>query len=185
MDESYNTIPKYREQLKSLSGVDILDKSGQFRATYDIIKDLSDVWGTLDSQAQAAITTMVAGVRQQNVFGSLLSQFKEAEGVMAALPNAGGAMAEAYTTYSDSVEAAVNRIDTAFQSLSTTLVSSGAATGFIDFGAGVVNVLNGIVSAIGPLSTAIAGFGIYKLIKNFGEPKSTGFMVPIYGKEAA
>lgn len=61
LEDDYNTIPKYREQLMSLSGVDILDGAGQFRATYDIISDLADVWGTLDSQAQAAITTMVAG----------------------------------------------------------------------------------------------------------------------------
>lgn len=61
LEDDYNTIPKYREQLMALSGVDILDGAGQFRATYDIISDLADVWGTLDSQARAAITTMVAG----------------------------------------------------------------------------------------------------------------------------
>jgi len=159
LDESYNTIPKYREQLLALSGVDILDNAGEFRSTYDIIKDLSKVWADLNSQEQAGITNMIAGVRQQNVFASLLNEFGEAEKIMSSIDDSGGAMTDAYETYSSSIEAAINRIDTAFQKLSSDTLDSKFASGFIDAGAGVLNVLDGIVTQLGIIPTLSAGVG--------------------------
>ena len=64
LDSSYDTIPKYRERLMALSGVDILDNAGEFRSTYDIISDLADKWQELSSTEQAAVTTMIAGKQQ-------------------------------------------------------------------------------------------------------------------------
>lgn len=62
LDENWNTTAKYRETLLGLSGVDILDATGKgFRSTYDILKDLADVWSELDDIQRASITTMIAG----------------------------------------------------------------------------------------------------------------------------
>lgn len=168
LDEAYNTIPKYREKLMAISGVDILDGVGDFRSTYDIINDLADVWSTLDDQSQAAITNMVAGVRQTNVFGSLVNEFGEAEKIMSSIDDSGGAMSSAYETYSSSIEAAINRIDTAFQKLSSDSLNSDFASGFINSGTAVLDILDGMVSQLGVIPTLAAGAGAVLGFNNQG-----------------
>lgn len=168
LDEAYNTIPKYREKLLALSGVDILDGVGEFRSTYDIISDISDVWKTLDSQAQSAITTMVAGVRQTNVFNSLVSEFGEAEKIMSSIDDSGGAMSGAYETYSASIEAAINRIDTAFQKLSSDTLDSNFASGFLDAGTSILNILDQMVTKLGLIPTLAGGVGAVLGFNNQG-----------------
>jgi len=159
LDSSYDTIPKYRERLMALSGVDILDNAGEFRSTYDIISDLADKWQELSSTEQAAVTTMIAGVRQQNVFSSLIQEFGEAEKVMSTIDDSGGAMSSAYEIYSSSIEAAINRIDTAFQKLSSDTLDSNFASGIIDAGAGILTLLDSVIEKIGVLPTLLGSIG--------------------------
>lgn len=56
-------------------------------------------------------------------------------------------MSSAYETYSSSIEAAINRIDTAFQKLSSDLISSGATTGIIDFGTTILDIFDAIIDS--------------------------------------
>lgn len=52
-DDLVNALTEYN--------VKITDVNGEFRSTYDIIKDIAAVWDTLDSKSQAALTEKLAG----------------------------------------------------------------------------------------------------------------------------
>ena len=39
-----------------------------FKSTYQIVRELSSVWGDVSDKAQSDITRLVAGVRQGNAF---------------------------------------------------------------------------------------------------------------------
>lgn len=52
-DDLVNALTKYN--------VKITDVNGEFRSTYDIIKDIAAIWDTLDSKSQAALTEKLAG----------------------------------------------------------------------------------------------------------------------------
>lgn len=54
-DDLVNALTKYN--------VKITDVNGEFRSTYDIIKDIAAIWDTLDSKSQAALTEKLAGKR--------------------------------------------------------------------------------------------------------------------------
>ena len=63
LGESIETA-KYQEALDVLTKYKVaLTENGEYRATYDILKDLSAVWGELSNMEQAAIAEQLAGKR--------------------------------------------------------------------------------------------------------------------------
>lgn len=60
-DGMAESVSKLREELIQLSGVDIMLDDETFKSTYDIIVELSKVWGTLTDIARANIIEKIAG----------------------------------------------------------------------------------------------------------------------------
>ena len=150
LDEKYNTVAKYRQELLGLTGVDILDETGKnFRATYDILKDLADVWGTLNSTQQAAVTTMLAGTRQQDIFVSLMKNFPSAEEAMAGMDDAAGLMDEKFKAVEDSIGGSLSELSNAWSKFSNTLLNSGDVTAFIKMITGIVKALTSLTKVFG------------------------------------
>lgn len=105
--------------------------------------------------------------RQQNVFSSLIGSFKEAEGSMTSMTDSAGALSSAYDVYMNTTQAHIDQLKASFTELSMTIFDSESTKGVIDFLNSVIQFLNTIIEHFGLLSTAIAGVGIYKFIKNF------------------
>ena len=47
-----------------MTGVSLTQPNGEFRATYDILMDIADVWDTLGSMDQAVLLEEIAGKNQ-------------------------------------------------------------------------------------------------------------------------
>lgn len=67
------TTATYDEAVQMLTdhSVALKDVNGEYRSTYDIMKDIADVWDDMTSMEQAALATDLSGTRQQAVFFSL------------------------------------------------------------------------------------------------------------------
>ena len=76
--------------------VSLRDANGEYRDTYDIMKDIAAVWNEMTSSEQAALAELAAGNRQQTVFYSIIKNFDSvAAASMEAMGNASGAMQDA------------------------------------------------------------------------------------------
>ena len=60
-DGCANSVSELRSELKSLTGVDIMIDNKNFKSTYQILKELSQVWGSLSDVTQANVTEMIGG----------------------------------------------------------------------------------------------------------------------------
>lgn len=148
LGESIETA-KYQEAIDILTKHRVaLTENGEFRATYDILKDIAAVWKDLTSMEQANIAEQLAGNRQQNVFFSIVEQFQEASNAMDAMNASAGTLATSYGKYMNSIEAHVNKFKATFQELSTKAVDSFLAKGLIDTGSKLLELLSGILSAL-------------------------------------
>lgn len=87
-----NSVSELRSELKQLTGVDIMkDAAGtQFKSTYDILKEISEVWGSLTDVTRANVTEMLGGKRNANAVAAVLSQFEIAEKSMKDAANSAG-----------------------------------------------------------------------------------------------
>lgn len=164
---------KYNEMVKALTqhNVALVDANGEYRKTYDIIKDIAAVWDDLTTMQQAAVSEALSGSRQQNIFSSLITQFGEAEKAMGRMQDSAGQLQESYDIYLDSIKAHTNQMKAAFDELSRDFVDSGFAKGVVDVLTKIIECLDFIVSRLGGIGTVLstgAIVGIIKLIKNGG-----------------
>lgn len=160
LDDLGETISEaeYEKLIKALTDMNVaLTENGEYRSTYDIIKDIAAQWKNLTSMEQAALTEALAGTRQQSVFSGLVNNFQEASGAMEAMASSAGELRESYATYMESAEAHINQLKAAFESLAQSIFNSDSIKSVVDMLAGLLTTLDNIVKTIGGVPTIITG----------------------------
>lgn len=161
-DGMASSVSELRKELLSLTGnrVDIQIDENTFKSTYQILKELSVVWGDLSDITQANILELVGGKRNSNVVAALLENFSVAEESLEASANAAGSALQENEKYLDSIQGKISLFKSAFEDLSNTLFDSELIKFFVDFGTTALNVLNGLIEQMGSLGTAAAATAI-------------------------
>lgn len=166
MVESTATL---RAEIEALSGVDIMEADGQtFKSTYAILDELAQKWGDLSDIQQATITELIAGKRQGNVISSLMQNFDVARNALeTSLNSSGSAMAE-HAKWSQSLEARLNKLKSAWQGLSQAFMKSSFLKGALDAVIGLVDGLTKLIDTIGVIPTLATAFAAFKTFTKGG-----------------
>lgn len=166
------SVSKLRDEILSLTGgkVDIMASNKEFKSTYQILKDLSGVWGELSDVSQANITSLVGGKRNANIVTALLENFNVAEKALGTASNSDGSAMKENERYLDSVKGKLDRLSASFQTFSADFMNSSAIKSAVDALTALLNVLDQIVNKLGALpliGTAFGGISLFKKYKNF------------------
>lgn len=151
-----NSVSELRDELLRLTGnkVDIQIDENTFKSTYQILQELSQVWGELSDLSQANILEMVGGKRNSNVVAALLENFTVAENAMkTSAESAGSALAENEKVL-ESIQGKLNIMKAEFQTFAQNFIGSGLVKFVVDFATGILSVLNGVSNVI----EALGGF---------------------------
>lgn len=173
-DGCANSVSELRSELKSLTGVDIMIDNKSFKSTYQILKELSQVWDKLSDVTQANVTEMIGGKRNANAISAILNNFDVAESAMESAANSAGTAWEENSVWMDSIQGRLAQLDASFQVLSQDVLSSGLLKTGVSFLTSIVKLLDKIINLTGALP---AGLGIAAFATQLGEPKMTGFMI--------
>ena len=158
------SVSKLREQVLEISGVDILEIDGKtFKSTYQIIKELSEVYDKLSDIDQANLLDLLGGKRGGTVLAAALQNFSIAESTKEGALNSQGSMDKQLAVYNQSIQASLDKFKVAFQELSTDLINSNTIKGVVDFGTAIIKLIDTLVEHIGVLGTALTGLGIAKI----------------------
>lgn len=174
VDGMANSVSELRSELKSLTGVDIMLDSKNFKSTYQILKDLSQVWSGLSDVTQANVTEMIGGKRNANAVSAILNNFDVAESAMESAANSANVAWEENEKWLDSIQGRLGQLDASFQVLSQDVLSSGLVKTGVSFLTSIVKLLDKIINLTGALP---AGLGIAAFATQLGKPKMTGFMI--------
>lgn len=174
VDGMANSVSELRSELKSLTGVDIMLDSKNFKSTYQIMKELSQVWSGLSDVTQANVTEMIGGKRNANAVSAILNNFDVAESAMESAANSANVAWEENEKYLDSINGRLAQLDASFQVLSQDVLFSGLVKGGVSFLTSIVKLLDKIINLTGALP---AGLGITAFATQLGKPKMTGFMI--------
>ena len=145
-----------------------------FKSTYQILKELSQVWGNLSDVTQANVTEMIGGKRNANAVSALLNNFEVAESSLEAAANSAGTAWAENDVWMDSIQARLAQLDASFQALSEDVLSSDLVKGGVSFLTSILKLLDKIVNLTGALPL---GLGIGAFAGQLGKPKMTGFMI--------
>ena len=187
------SVTRLQTQLFQLTNgkVNIMASPDTFKSTYQIMKEISEVWDDLTDIKKANVIELIAGKHRANVIISILRSMKTAEQVVdVSLKSQGSAMREQEKSM-DSIHAKTEQMKASMQALSSSVLDSGLIKLIFDLGSSGLSNLTKFVDTFGSIPTILTGIstslsltgktgGFFNLItdKNTGE-KSLGFL----GKE--
>ena len=168
------TSDKLDEFLGS-KGMSRYDKvTGQLKSTYDILKEISDLWPKLTINERQYFGEVMAGKNQITVLNSLMMNFKTAiDATNTALDSENSAFKENQRVM-DSIQGHINAFKSAFSELSKDVISSDAIKAVVDFGTKIIEWLDDIVKNHGPaliktiasIGTALASLKVAQFAQN-------------------
>ena len=142
-------------------GINIRDSVSSFRDFDDIMDEIASKWNTYTDVQKSGIATSLAGVRQRENLLTLFENWDAVEKFEEISTNAYGTAIEKMKSYTDSVEAAKNRITVALEKWVLALNQSGTLIWFYN---AVAEVSDNLVAWAGAILLATAamnsvGFG--------------------------
>lgn len=147
-----SNIIKSKDALKAY-GIDVVDNIGNFKSTYEVLKELSKIWGDLtDAQRQALGESISGGVNQYKVLAAVMTNFQTAiDATNTALDSAGSA-AEENAAYMESLEAQLNNLKGNFQDFANNVLSKDVVGALIETGDALIDFAN---TGVGTAATRI------------------------------
>lgn len=164
-DGMASSVSKLRDEIKSLSGVDIMADDDTFKSTIQILRELSGVWEDLTDVTRANITELIAGKRQANVINSIFSNWDTVEKSLATSLNSSGSAMQEHSKYLDSVKAKTDQLKASWQALSKDFIGSDLVKGGLDFLTGFASKIDSVINALGGLGTLGAVVSLVAIIK--------------------
>lgn len=160
------SVSKLREEIKSLSGVDIMLDDKNYKSTYQILKEISEVWSEISDVSQANILEKLGGKRNANVVASVIENFDVAEQALITSMNSLGSATQENEKFLDSIAGHINKLTVAYENLSTTVIDSDLVKFGVDFLTGITQGANDFISTVKPLPALItavtAGLSAFK-----------------------
>lgn len=172
------SVSELQSKLLSLTGgkVNILQADGQtYKSTYQILKELSEVYDSLSDVSQANILELIGGKRNSNITAALLEGFDVAEKSLATSMDSAGSALEENEKYLDSINGKVAQLEATFQDLSQNVIDSENVKGFVDLGNGALKLVNFLAEIKALLPAIVAGFMSWKNVGKLNSPNMPAY----------
>lgn len=161
-DGMADSVSKLRAEILQLTGgkVDIQIDENNFKSTYQIMKDLSEVWSSLSDISQANILERIGGKRNANITAALLENFELVDKVIDKTSDSTGSALAENEKYLDSVNGKIAQFKASFEELSTEVLDSDILKLVIDAGSVGLETISAIVGGLKGVAGALAGLGV-------------------------
>ena len=159
--EGVENISQMQGKILNLThgAVNIFDKQGEFRSTYDILMDIAAVYKDLTSTEQADLLETIAGKNRANDVAAFLSNAENAAEMVEAAENSAGSAANENAKYLESLQGRITSLQASLQTLSVSFLNSdflsGAVGGVNDF----VQAITGLINEVGPIPALMGAVG--------------------------
>ena len=170
VDPTVENISKMQGQILNLTGgkVNIFDANGQFRSTFDIMKDIAEVYEELGSTQQADLLETIAGKDRANDVASLLSNFDNAIAMAETAQNADGSAREENEKYVNSLQGRLDIMKASFEAFSNTAMNSDFLKTGVDAISAFIEGLNKLIETFGTIPTLAGAVAAALTFKNIG-----------------
>lgn len=169
-DGMASSVSTLRDEMLSLTGVDIMLDEDTFKSSYDILMGIGEVWDNLTDVNRANVLELLFGKRQGNIGAAILDNYELAQDVLETSRDSEGSAIAENEKFLDSVEGHIRQFQAKWESFSVSLANSDALKMFIDLGGGVVTVLQKMTDAFGLTGMASAPLmGSLSKIGNLGK----------------
>ena len=169
-DELVITTSKLRKEIKALTKVDIMDGSS-YKSTYQILKEIAEVYDTLDNTSQSRVNELLGGKVGINTIQAILTNFDTAKQIVEELDTglAKGSATKELEKSLDSIQGKLNQLKSTWQQFSTDFLDTGIVKGAVDGLKGLISVVDSLTKHIKSLgaiyASVFAGIVANKAVK--------------------
>lgn len=167
--------------------IDLWDKeTNQIKSTYEVFEEFAGVWDEMTPDQQQALSLQMAGKNQQEVFASVIGNWKNAQKAAETATqqiNEGGSALKENAKYLESMQGHLENLKSAWSEFSNAIMSSGALNKGMDILANILRFLSSdagktamVVTSLGIALNIVAksllglkGLSIIKLVKDIGK----------------
>lgn len=157
------------------------DDPNTYRAPYEILKDIADIWDEISDKNQAKLLEKLFGKQRAQVGAAIISNFKQAEKAMDAMAGSAGSASKELERAQDSIVFKLNALKETWVGVAQNLYDTRTIKNVVDALTGISGVIQTITKSLGTLGTVSAGVLGVQFIRSVGRPKMTGSHdVPTY-----
>lgn len=138
-----------------------------YKSTYQLLKDISEIYDDLTDKQQAGLLEALAGKRQGQIVAATIKNFSAAEEALNNMANSAGSAEAELETYQESAEYLFNQFKETFTSIAQNAIKKDDLKNLIKFGTSMLEIVDKIVSQIGLIPTILStAVGIVAAKKN-------------------
>lgn len=146
------------KQLQKI-GVEALDGDGTLRNVGDIMEDLMDVWGELNTTQKAATSQVLAGKYQLTRFQALMNRSDLYDQYKEASEGADGTLDMMNDKYVDSLAGRMNKLQASLEGVYNSAFNTDSFYGFLDALSVALELVSDLIESIGGGGQALLAFG--------------------------
>lgn len=161
-------VSKLRAQMLALTGVDIQFDENTYKSTYQILLEISKVWGNLNDISRASVLEQLFGKRQANIGAAILENGELLQQVYETAEDSAGSAMREQEEYAKSIQYSIDTLKAAYQDLAQTLVKSDLFKGLLGTAQTFLEVLKQIIDKVGALPPLIASITAIRSLKGKG-----------------
>lgn len=169
MDDEGEKSLELQAQMEGLFnklGVSVYNANGELKNTYEILGTLAEVYPKLTTEEKAYVTETIAGKHQAQNAAAILNNWKTAVEATTTAMNSQGSAAKENERVLDSIQGHLQKLKSAWEELSTTVVDSDLIKMIVDLGTALLNFANSGMGqfiikaglAVGAISLLKAGY---------------------------
>lgn len=140
----------------------------EYKSTYQILKEISDIYDELTDKQQAELLEKLAGKRGGQVVAGLLTNFEAAEKALKEMEQAAGSADAEMSIIEESIEYKVNALKQTWVGTAQDLLKRDDFGKLVDGLTKLSEAIGFVVEKAGLLGTIGLGAGIFAGIKNVG-----------------
>lgn len=166
-------VRNYTKTAENPNGISVLDDNGRLRSTYDILLDISKVYGEIvekdnefGTNTSNALLELLAGKTRSNILASILQNPDVLQESYEQSKNSKGIGQRELDIYLDSVEAKLTKLQNRLQELAAVTIDSSWLKGLIDFGSQAIQVITSLTKTFGGFNLAVGAFLSYTMQKS-------------------
>lgn len=164
--DGIESISKIQTQILNLTKnkVNIFDSNDDFKSTYEILKEISEVWDNLNSKNRANLQEILFGKTRANQGLAVINAFQsgQIEKALNASKNSIGSAQAEFDEFSKGIQSHISDFRQAYNILSSEIINGETVKFVIDSGTSILNLLSKIIDDIGILGVAISGLSAFK-----------------------
>lgn len=145
------------------------DSKTEYKSTYQLLKEISEIYDQLNDQNQAKLLETLAGKRQGQIIAATINNFEAAEKAMESMANSAGSAEREMSVIMDSLDYKTNRLKETTTGVAQNLFQKDDMKTVVDDLTSVMNVIDKLTSKLGLFGSIGFGAGMFAGIKNIGK----------------